>query len=380
MKRVARKACPLLFISFLMIPMRIPTLLTIAGIPIIAAASELTAQLDSLFESRYPDPSEPGASIVIAKGDSIIYERYFGIAEMPSRQPVTPETRFNIASVSKQFTVAALLQQGIDIDTPVSAYFDFPQDFWQQVTLRHLASHTSGVPDTRDRSDRDKCVHATDATSEAYFPYVDSLKFTPGTAYDYLNPSFILLARVVEQKTGKEFTEYMRDNVFRPAGMTSTYYFDPEATPEATAHGYIPTDDGSWKEYDYGEETFFATRPDGGIYSTARDMLRWERALANGTMLDADTLREAYTPQIKVSGSEWCDYQNRPDTYYGLGWFIDRSNPSATKVYHTGDNGGFQAYVAKYPEQEISIIVLENRNDRDRWEMAKAIDRILLGK
>lgn len=360
--------------------MRIPTIVTAAALPIIAAASEVTARLDSLFKCRYPDAAEPGAAVLIAKGDSIIYERYFGIADIPSGQPVTPETRFNIASISKQFTVAALLQQDIDIDSPVSAYFDFPQEFWHRVTLRHLASHTSGVPDSRDRSDRNKCIYATDSTSEAYFPAVDSLKFEPGTAYDYLNPSFILLARVVEQKTGKEFTEYMHDKVFGPTGMKSTYYFDPEATPEATAHGYVPAEYGSWNECDYGEETFFATRPDGGIYSTARDMLLWERGLANGTVLGPDALQEAYTPQIEVSGSKWCDYQNRPDTYYGLGWFIDRSNPAATKVYHTGDNGGFQAYVAKYPDREISIIVLENRNDHDRWEMAKAIDRILLGQ
>ncbi len=80
---------------------------------------------------------------------------------------------------------------------------------------------------------------------------------------------------------------------------------------------------------------------------------------------------------MEVSGSPWCDYQRRPDTFYGLGWFIDTSNPTAKKVYHTGDNGGFQAYVAKYPDEDISIIVLENRHDRDRWDMAKAIDRIL---
>lgn len=360
--------------------MRISTILTIAACPIIARASEATQQLDSLFESRYSCCTEPGAAVLIAQGDSIIYERYFGIADMQSLRPVTAETRFNIASVSKQFTVAALLQQAADIDTAVSEWFDFPQPWWEDVTLRHLASHSSGVPDSRDRSDRMKCIHATDSTSEAFFPTVEKLKFPPGSGYDYLNPSFILLARVVEQLSGEEFTEYMQRHIFNPAGMSSTYYFDPSASPSSTAHGYERTPDGSWQEYDYGEETFFATRPDGGIYSTARDMLRWERALAKGQVIDRAALTEAYTPQIKVSGSPWCDYQNRPDTYYGLGWFIDTSNPEATKVYHTGDNGGFQAYVAKYPDKEISIIVLENRHDHDRWEMAKALDRILIGR
>lgn len=355
-------------------------ILAIAAYPLFSTASEMTQQLDALFESRYPDPTEPGAAVMIAKGDSIIYERYFGIADMSTKDPVTADTRFNIASVSKQFTVAALLQQGADIDTPVSEWFDYPQTWWKDVTLRHLASHTSGIPDSRDRSDRNKCIYATDSTSEAYFPSVDTLKFAPGTYYDYLNPSFILLARVVERLSGEEFTRYMQRHVFDKLGMNSTYYFDPTTSHHHTAHGYEPTTEGTWMEYDYGEETFFGTRPDGGIYSTARDMLRWERGLSDGQVIAPAALREAYTPQIEVSGSPWCDYQNRPDTYYGLGWFVDTSNPIATKVYHTGDNGGFQAYVAKYPDEDISIIVLENRHDRDRWEMAKAIDKIIIGR
>lgn len=344
----------------------------------ISASGTTTQRLDSLFESRYTNPEEPGGAVLIAKGDSIIYERYFGIADMLTMEPVTADTRFNIASVSKQFTVAALLKQGIDINTPVSRYFRFPQTFWNDVTLRHLASHTSGVPDSRDRSDRVKCIYANDSTSEAYFPLVEALKFKPGTAYDYLNPSFILIARIVEQHSGKEFTRYMQENIFDPLAMSSTYYFDPTDSPVHTAHGYKHAGDGKWDEYDYGEETFFATRPDGGIYSTARDMLKWERALSKGKVLPKASLDQAYTPQIEVSGSPWCDYQNRPHTFYGLGWFVDTSDSESTKVYHTGDNGGFQTYVAKYPEKEISIIVLENRHDRDRWEMAEAIDSIIL--
>ena len=86
----------------------------------------------------------------------------------------------------------------------------------------------------------------------------------------------------------------------------------------------------------------------------------------------------AYTPHVEVTGSKWSSYQNRPNTYYGLGWFIDKTPGYPRKVYHTGDNGGFQAYLAKYPEKEVTIIILENRNDNDRWSLATAIDKILL--
>lgn len=346
-----------------------------------SASDNTKAALDSLFESRYDDSSAPGAAILIAKGDSIIYERYFGIADLNTGEKISDSTLFNIASVSKQFTVAALLQQcDINLDEPVSNYFDYPQDFWKQVTIAHLASHSSGIPDSRDRSDREKCVFADEETSCSYFPNVDSLKFTPGSAYDYLNPSFILLAKIVEKKSGMDFYDYQQKNIFDKLGMHSTLYFNPQSMPNNAAHGYVPNNNGEWQEYDYGEETFFATRPDGGIYSTPRDMLKWERGLAKGEVVSDSLLRLAYSPLIDVAASNYCDYQKRPFTSYGLGWFIDSTPGRPTKVYHTGDNGGFQAYVAKYPSEELSIIVLENRNDRDRWEMAQAIDSILLQK
>lgn len=345
--------------------------------PQMTKANDVTERLDSLFEARYAEGLDaPGGAVLIALRDEIIYERYFGLADMATREPITADTRFNIASVSKQFTVVGLLQQDVDINSSAAQYFSFPQPFWKDITLAHLASHSSGVPDSRDRSDRMRCILATDEQSEAYFPLVESLKFAPGTDYDYLNPSFILLARVIEQLSGEDFVAYQQKHIFDPAGMAHSYYFNPAEHPANTAHGYAKTD-GGWQEFDYGEETFFATRPDGGIYSTARDMLQWELALVRGKLLPAERLAMAYRQLTKVSGSQWCDYQNRPNTWYGLGWFIDKTPGRLTKVYHTGDNGGFQAYVAKYPQVGYSIIVLENRHDRDRWSMAQAIDDIL---
>lgn len=339
--------------------------------------SGVVERLDSLFESRYAEGEEaPGGAVIIAEGDSVIYERYFGLADMETREPIDSNTRFCIASVSKQMTVVGLLQQGVDMQDAVSKWFDFKNPLWQNVTLQHLASHTSGVPDSRDRTDLEKCIYADDEWSASYFPTVTATKFAPGTAYDYLNPSFLLLAKVIERNSGMAFVDWQREHVFKPAGMDVTYYFNPKEHPEHTAHGYEPTPEG-WKEFDYGEETFFATRPDGGVFSTARDMLRWEQALAHNTLLPPELLETAYRPVVEVSGSPWCDYQNRPNTYYALGWFVDRTPGEGEKVYHTGDNGGFQAYVAKYPATGLKIIVLENRHDKDRWEMAKTIDEIM---
>lgn len=346
-----------------------------------AGGGDVAAALDSLFEMRYSDASgqpAPGAAVLIAIGDSVVYERYCGVADMGSGRLIDENTLFNIASVSKQFTVAALLQQGIDIDRPCSDFFpEYPQAFWHEITPAHLASHSSGLPDSRDRSDRNACVYADEEQSVQYFPHVEQLKFAPGSAYDYLNPSFILLAKIVEQTSGQDFYQYQRDHIFKPLGMDATTYFSPDSMPATAAHAYIPDGNGGWREYDYGEETFFATRPDGGIYSTARDMLKWEQGLADGKVLADSVLRMAYAPRVNVADSRWCDYQRRPHTAYGLGWFVDSTTGRPVKVYHTGDNGGFQAYVAKFPDTGLRIIVLENRHDKDRWSMAQAIDSIM---
>lgn len=373
------------------------TVTVLAAIAALTASASLAERLDSLVASRYSD-DEPGAAIIVARGDSVLYERYVGIADMPSGAPVTAATRFNIASCSKQFTVVGLLrlaEQGlVDLDKPLAEYFpDYSRPFWQDITLRHLMNHSSGLPDSRQRSDRRATVFADDAYSMAYFPSVEALKFAPGAAYDYLNPSFLLLARVIEQKSGLPFTVYQQRYIFEPSGMFATYYFDPAACPGDVAHGYLNTlaeasDDtdgspkvvtasGKWQEYDYGEETFFATRPDGGIYSCPRDLLKWERALRRCEIVGQEMRDLAYTPHITVYGSEWCDYQNRPNTSYGYGWFIDSTPGRPLKVYHTGDNGGFKAYMAKYPEEDVVVIVLENRCDLDRWSFGLAIEEAL---
>ena len=367
-------------------------------------AVDVASQVDAIMKTRY-DYDTPGAGIMILKGDSVIMEKYYGVADMETKEPISMLTRFNIASVSKQFTVVGalrLVNEGkIALNDSLANYFpQYTEPFWKQLQVWHLMSHTSGLPDSRDRRDRNACVYANDSISMSYFPSVKELLFQPGSAYDYKNPTFLLIANIIEQCENMPFIKYQKRHIFDVLGMVSTTYFDPKNTPANTAHGYINTKaDGTsstdndtagktikvdnsnssqWQQYDYGEETFFATRPDGGIYSTVRDLAQWEKGLRENRIIPDSLLQTAYSPLVEVSGSKWSSYQNRPNTYYGLGWFIDKSPGYPTKVYHTGDNGGFQAYLAKYPEKEVTIIILENRNDNDRWSLATAIDKILL--
>lgn len=367
----------------------------------------LQERLDSLLAANYM-PDSPGAALLIAKDGKIIYDNGIGVADMNTREIIDGNTAFNIASISKQFTAVGALklcENGkISLDDSVSKYFpEFKSDIWKTVRLGHLLSHCSGVPDVRPRTNREFMLHATDLQSIEYMHDLDSLKFVPGTYYDYINPTFDLFYLIFEKCTGKSFVQYQQENIFSVAGMNHTCYFAAGKLIENMAHGYVINEDAvltgtdsdyaktrnrasydyvdangtHWAECDYGEETFFATKADGGIYTTTRDFLKWENALVNELIISAKTLNLAYSKQIQVSGSKYCTYQNRDNTWYGYGWFIDDTPGKEMKIYHTGDNGGFQAYAAKYLQSKVNVIMFENRNDIDRWTMQQKIESIL---
>lgn len=343
--------------------------------------AKLKPLLDSLMEANYNDV-EPGAVLLVAVDGNVVYERGMGIADMETKQKIDANTNFNIASISKQFTAVAILQlhqKGLlSIEDSVAKFFpEYKSDIWKRVKLRHLMSQCSGVPDLRPRTDHDWMVHATDDQSLEYLVELDTLKFEPGSAYDYVNPTFVLLSKIVEKVSGEEFGQYMQNHVFGPAMMDNVRYFSPDEEIPMMAHGYQDDPDRQWHELDYGEETFFATRGDGGIYTSAHDFLKWENALRTGKEIPDSLLKQAYTGQVEVTGSKWCDYQNRENTAYGFGWFVDTSIKDCPKVYHTGDNGGFQAYAAKYPTLRLNVIMLENRHDHSRWDIQQAIERII---
>ena len=342
------------------------------------------ASLDAVCRRLFPK-DEPGAAVLVLKGDSILFDRGYGIADIETKARIDGDTFFNIASVSKQFTAVAILQlasQGLlSIDDPISKYFpEFEADFWKDITIAHLMSHSSGVPDARNYP-REVKINGDEALSVAYMDTLSFLHFVPGTAYEYINPTFVLLGDIVEKVSGQPFTEYMADHIFTPAGIYHTLYFDrdrQELIPNM-AHGYAFIDEipRRWSEYDFGEETFFATRPDGGIYTSTHEFVAWERALRNVTVLPQEYLQDAWTPHTLVSGSPWSDYQNRPNTYYGYGWFIEPATDSTrTVIYHTGDNGGFQILAARYPQDDALVLVFANRSDWDRYALMQCIESI----
>lgn len=360
----------------------------------------LTVSIDSLFTPLFHD-DEPGAVVLVAKGDSILYDRGFGIADFRNNRQINDSTLLNICSISKQFTAVALLklqEEGkLSLDDSVSKFFPkFRAPFFRRITIRHLLSHTSGLPDTRPRTRKqweeyarhnrtafanvhDYCLYSLTSESTRYFETLDSLAFEPGTAYEYQNPTYQLALPIIERVTGCEFKAWMDSAIFKPAGMEHTEYLEPALDQEYFAHAYRPatganvnkyyrTPDGRWEEYDYGEANFFPTKADGALFTSAKEFLKWKKALFGGKIIGDSALAQAITPVIGT---------DLPRTDYGLGFFIENYKKDTRKIFHTGDNGGFLTVAAYYPEKDIFYLIFANRPDWNREATMEALEKVL---
>lgn len=331
-------------------------------------------EIDSLLTATYPEQI-PGAAFLLMIEDSIELAKGYGIADMDDMTPITENTFFNIASVSKQFSAVALFilaqEKKLSLDDTVCKWFpEFESQLLNKITLRHLLSHSSGIPDARDRSNRKFVTTAIDTESYAYISRLESLNFEPGSSYEYMNPTYQLMYTIIERASGLTFDEFMRKMIFDKAGMNEAQYFEAQKDIPRMAHGYLYSNsEEKYQEYDYGEESFFATKADGGLYTSIIEFSNWEKALRTNSLVDATYLKEAFTPHVKINET--------PFTHYGYGWFIEDIPGFPRKIYHTGDNGGFQIYAGRYPESKILYLIFANRNDEDREKIAHQIDLIL---
>lgn len=341
------------------------------------------ALINEVLRSEYQSEDQPGAAVLIMQGPDTLFAGCYGWADQQTKAPVDFNTHFCIASVSKQFAAVALLQlceQGmLSLYTSLQQLFPrLKAPFYRDITLHHILSHTSGIPDARPRNDRDFVLHATSDQSVRYMDTLTTLNFTPGTRYEYINPTYQMAELIIPQVSGESFEHYMQRHVFDPAGMMSTVYFEPARGIPHMAHGYEPDGAGGYKEYDYDEETFFATKADGGIYTSISDFMQWQHALHDLKVLSESSLRKAWTPWVELGPD--ANYGYQPHTGYGYGFFIQHRPGRPDIIYHTGDNGGFTIYAGQMPEKEIFFLFFSTRNDIDRMGLVNKIWDIVLAE
>lgn len=319
------------------------------------------AQLDRLMQ-RY-DGDVPGASLLVLRGGEAVVRRGYGRSDLARGVEAGPGTAYRLASVSKQFTAAAVLllaQDGtLGIDDPVRKWLPSLPPEADAITLRHLLTHASGLVDYEDLMAEPYDGQIRDAGVLALLEKTHRLLFAPGSGYRYSNSGYALLALVVERASGMAYPEFLRQRIFRPLNMHDTlaYVEGGPAVPHR-AWGYSEVD-GRWERTDQSSTS--AVLGDGGIYSTIDDLARWDAALYDDRLLSDASRALAFAPQVEVTGE---GYQAQ----YGFGWRI-----TGDTLWHSGETIGFRNVIVRWPQRHLTVVLLTNRNDPEPYLTALEI-------
>ena len=336
-----------------------------------SAAASRAERVDALF-ADFSKPEAPGAAVVVAMGDSIMFARGYGLADIEHGAPVTPSTSFRLASVTKQFTAAAILmlvEEGkLALDDRLGDVLPEVPAYARDVRVRQLLAHTSGVPDYEPILGGEDGPQVKDRDVLALLHNAHKLYFAPGTSWRYSNSGYALLALIVERVTGERFADYLRQRILDRAGMpTAVAHEDGVDTVAHRAYGYSHNESG-WHRTDQSRTS--AVLGDGGIYASAEELAHWSDALDRNTVLSAAMLAAATTPVTLPSGAS---------TSYGFGWFLDNflGHP---RQRHEGDSIGFRTAIQRYPDIRLTVIVLVNRGAAPIDALSDGVARIYLDR
>jgi CubicO group peptidase (beta-lactamase class C family) len=317
------------------------------------------SRMDEYFMQKFTD-SLPGGAVLLLKNDSILFHKGYGLADLKTRERITTKTLFNLGSISKTFVANAILilQEQGKLSVEDSLYKYFPafknKAIARRVKIKHLLTHTSGLPDIR-QVDKDTAFYLTAKDEENWAPIMqtETLVFEPGTHYEYSNPAFNGLALIVEQVSGMKWQKFIVDNILIPSGMKESTITDGAHPTSGVAHAYVKVAD-RWKEDDYGEEPTFAASGNGGVWSSAEELVLYEKALRSSLFLKQETIRQSQT-YINLTG--WAEPL---PLERGWAWEIKQTPDSLKIVSHHGTQGGFVANYVSVPEKKILFVILCN--------------------
>ena len=346
---------------------------------------QLQQGLDSVFTAMFSQ-SEPGGSIFIQQHDTVLYASSFGLANLDTGEPFTSGSVCNLGSISKTFVAYAILmleKEGkLNLDDPIIQYFRGFQhkETVSKVTIRHLLTHTSGLPDSRQTT-TDSIFYLTAKDAENFEPILatQQLEFEPGSQWKYSNPAYNGLALIIEKVTGKPWQQYVQQNIIDASGMRRSTITDGLHPEKGVAHGYRYMEN-RWQEYDYGEYPTFAAAGNGGVWSSIDDLRKYAAAIEHCTFTDCQTIAKA---QTTVRPANW---SLERDPWHGLAWFVHPSylynsglNDKLRVIEHAGDQGGFRTHLLRIPGVHLTIIWITNNEmilTPAIWNLLKKYDYV----
>jgi CubicO group peptidase (beta-lactamase class C family) len=313
---------------------------------------EVEKSLDKLLQSEFK-AHEPGIVVLAARKGKVIYRKAFGSANLEMDNPLKPDMVFRIGSISKQFTAIGILQlveQGrLRLGDSIQQYIkDYPSK-GHSITIEHLLTHTSGIPDFMSIDHPDPYILRHDFTPQFIINHFKNapLSFAPGTRYGYSNSGYVLLAYIIEQLSGQSFQDYMRKNVLEKAGLQHTYYVDELTIIPGRVNGYT-RDRGFYQNTYY--ESLSVGYGCGDLLSTVDDLYTWNKALLAGKLIKKQTLDKAFTAYLLPNGKS---------TDYGYGWFVTTVH-GAPCIKHEGQVSGFISAEYYFAVQDVFVALITN--------------------
>lgn len=337
-------------------PRSIPhTARLLAGALIVASVQPLAAQasLDSvhaLVRREMARQKIPGLSLAIVRGDNIVLARGYGLANVELGVPASDSTIYQSGSVGKQFTaalVALLAEEGkLRLDDPIARHLGGGPAAWRAITIRHLLTHTSGIPDYTSGT----IDYRRDYTEDELVRIAASLTptFPPGTRWSYSNTGYVMLGAIVRKVTGEFYGDLLRKRIFEPAGMRTARVISEEDIVPNRAAGYR-LENGVLKNQEWVSQALNTTA-DGALYMTVRDLARWTIALDGDRLLPKRVKEQIWTP-VALEGTGGFPY--------GFGWRIDEQR-GYRRIGHGGAWQGFKASIQRYPDFGLTVVAMAN--------------------
>jgi CubicO group peptidase (beta-lactamase class C family) len=359
------------------------------------ASAKIDRKIDSIFAAA-TDARSPGVAVEVRRNGRTIFAGGYGVRDLQTMTKIDARTDFRLASFTKQFTAMAvmlLVHDGkLRYDEPLTEVFpDFPA-YGQAITIRHLLTHTSGLPDYEDLMESiekakgpkwSAAQQIQDAEVLELLKQTTRGKFAPGSSWAYSNSGYVVLGLVVAKASGVAFGQFLNRRIFKPLHMSHTLVFvNGKNTVPNRAYGHTK-ENGAFKETDQSSTS--ATQGDGGIYSNLEDLAKWDDALAHHTLLSEREMAPALTavklndgsPTLWPRDADGDNLNPGKPVSYGFGWFLDPYN-GHPRMWHTGGTRGFRTVIERFTSDELSIVILANRTDLDPAKLALQVADVLL--
>jgi CubicO group peptidase (beta-lactamase class C family) len=329
-------------------------------VPLLASAQDV-ARMEQLVGARVDDKSFMGV-VLVARGDEILLSKGYGSANLEWSIPNTPTTKFRLGSITKQFTAAAILllvERGkLALEDPVKKHWPNAPAAWEAITIFQLLTHTSGISNFTSGAEFREWKNLPSTAEQTLERLRDKpLDFAPGARMSYSNSNYVLLGLLIERSSGQSYADFVRDNVFKPLGMSDSGYDVSAAILPQRAAGYMP----GFVNAPYTDMTI--PHGAGGLYSTTPDLLRWTQGLFGGRLLSAASLEKMTTPFMND---------------YAFGLVVGNAG-GRKAIQHNGGIEGFNTHLTYYPDSKITVAVLANVNGNAPGQLAAQLGTIAHG-